>query len=816
VHAVAMTPDGSRLAIGCEDGAIRLWEVESGRLIGVFQGHGAAVANVVISSDGATLFSAAGDLRIWDASSGRCTRVIRTPGDVRSLAVLEDGSEAASATGSTISLWDLRNGQLREPPETQRDPHLDSVRCLQLVEGGDLMLSGSADHTMRAWSFPSGRLLRTFTGHAKEITTIAAQASGGTVASGSRWESGIRLWNSDTGAIRTVLQGHEERVEALALSADGAVLISDATYDQVRVWDTESGQLLLALDKGHTHSSSVLALSPDGARLVTSGRRGTLLVWDLASGRLVRRFRSRESIYALSLLPDGVIAISGGNEGVIDWWDLESGRRIRRLTAEADISCLMPTRDGQRLLSGEWNGVLRIWDVASGECVHRIEAHPWVRQICVSPNDRVAVTIGHDDHAVRVWDVEQGKLVATYISDSLPLCLSALNMQGQFGIGLASGDVRVLRIRPWHTGVSTVTPVRLFRLRRAGVPGYRRATGEYADQLTFRCAHCGRIANVGPEVEPATEAANKGGAVGRSPCMTLDRRWWADVRLRSHCSHCQQPVIFTPFAIDGAPRNAAVANLAPNVRRNRLAVLRRLHDSWPPVGDLMPALERVLTAIRDVDPDFRSRMAGYANLNGAVELFQLASTFDFHAAKLERDDLIARLGRRLCSTVEPGASKDFESRPATVDRADAAAKPPGHSDAKPRDPGAIRVEVAAPSGRHTELVARILQGMHKSDLPPDAQEKLAQVTARQQMEHLQELIAISRRFRDGAVSPLEFHRHLISLLDTYSDIGEFPNLDRYLIYLELAEDLKGDALVAESSALMSAVLGHHWRPRLLR
>jgi WD40 repeat protein len=72
VRSAAWSPDGRFLASGSEDGAVRIWDAETGALLRTLAGHTDWVLSAAWSPDGRFLASASSDgtVRIWGVPGG--------------------------------------------------------------------------------------------------------------------------------------------------------------------------------------------------------------------------------------------------------------------------------------------------------------------------------------------------------------------------------------------------------------------------------------------------------------------------------------------------------------------------------------------------------------------------------------------------------------------------------------------------------------------------------------------------------------------------------------------------------------------------
>lgn len=229
-------PFGTMVTAAMDD-SVRVWDLNAGRCIGVLDGHTASVRTLQVEDNILATGGMDATIRLWDLSKSHY--------DPHGNQVEEDDDGMAFGNA---------NDQPVDPPaDSMADcglftlqAHVDEITALHFR--GDVLVSGSADKTIRHWDLEKGRCVQTL-----DVMWAAAQASATTSTGEGTWRQTSRA-SDRTADFVGALQVFDS---ALACgTADG----------MVRLWDLRSGQVTRSL-VGHT--GPVTCLQFDDVHLVT-------------------------------------------------------------------------------------------------------------------------------------------------------------------------------------------------------------------------------------------------------------------------------------------------------------------------------------------------------------------------------------------------------------------------------------------------------------------------------------------------------------------------------------------------------------------
>ena len=199
VWSLAFSPDSQILASGSDDidDTIKLWSAETGEHLRTFNAPDHQVRAVGWSPDKTYLASSGvdGAVQIWDVDTGCAVALEGHTNKTSALAWrLSEDDRLILATGSsdeTVKTWDVASGECLQDISVG-----DSVFSLAWSPDGKRLASGSKAGRIHLWD-QTGKCLNTLEGHRNSIWSIAWGAGG--LASGGD-DRTIRLWDAERDA----------------------------------------------------------------------------------------------------------------------------------------------------------------------------------------------------------------------------------------------------------------------------------------------------------------------------------------------------------------------------------------------------------------------------------------------------------------------------------------------------------------------------------------------------------------------------------------------------------------------------------------
>ena len=473
VNAIALSSDGRTLAVGglmsrtCPGagcGDIRLFNIETGELIGVLEGHRRVITGLAFAPDGTRLASASTDrtVRFWDVPGRRETSRVDYPearGRFTNISFLPDGDHLV-AVSDTANVHVVSAGQARVV-STLVAPKGERQHVISVSSDGQLVASAGDGGTVTVWRWPDAALDRVLEGDGAAVWALSfgrGATSRLLVSSGQQHPYKSRVFNLDTDRPPLEVQAHDNTVSASTFSPDGGTIATTGGEDHaIRLWSplapdkprtlggvgrsvyavgfaTEAaapGRQYLAW--GQVNPCPMAASCPETLGTVEHAIRfpsadgvtplGVPELWPPLTGaeRDERKFDLRRAVFTS---PEGTLGREQIDAKTIYHPRLVlSGKERRTITTRdrgqhSDQLAYSFDPTGRWIASGGRHGMLDILG-ADGTSRARLEGHSSdVNAVAFDPSGRL-VASGSSDQTVKLWNAETGEHVATllYLTD---------------------------------------------------------------------------------------------------------------------------------------------------------------------------------------------------------------------------------------------------------------------------------------------------------------------------------------------------------------------------------------------------------------
>jgi WD40 repeat protein len=321
VREFDISPDGNWIAMpGRRDLTTsiipRNWPPAGERIVAA---HGKMCFSLAFTSDSKQVVTAGQDgaVKLWDAETGELICPVGShSGEVFDLALSSDGTKLATCDSErNISLYDMA---ARKPLFTISDAHEQRISRILFSQDGSRLISIGRDGKCRTWDVGSRKCLHEQSG-GSEIDALAQHPTENRVVAVAT-NGTVLVWNPMT--TSPAVSFHDEQLAGtrrIEWSRDGNRMLAARPHKGIFRIDLDERNV----DQWFDSSGPALAISPDGHNIVT-GIDGKLTFFDALSRRMTVQLQlpghDSQFVRAIAFSPDGCKLAAACMDGTLRLW----------------------------------------------------------------------------------------------------------------------------------------------------------------------------------------------------------------------------------------------------------------------------------------------------------------------------------------------------------------------------------------------------------------------------------------------------------------------------------------------------------------
>ena len=386
------------LVSGSKDDFLKVWDTENWSCIQTLIGHSSWISCVDISFDGRLILSGSNDkkVKLWqverahpetsfssDVIPNIYDHVFVHATQPTCIAMAPNAQYVLSGSkGDRAKVWDLQSAACIHKFDA-------FVSAVLISNDSKYAFIGHSDGRMTKVDLVSGRNIKEFEPHKKDITALQVTSDDAIIISASE-DGQISLTNLSQTGEHFSLRDHDGGIKCMVLSNDNKKFVSAGKDKIVRVWELNymrNGDVIEVIDsdnvkclyslEGHSDIINSVAISKDDTIVASGSKDGTVRSWKLTTGLLINSFKvTNDSVTVVCPSFDGKSVVSGAHtsKDQLCLWDITMGDiKVNFKGHSHAVMCIKITDDGNYLLSGSRDGTVKLWKLSSGELLDTID-----------------------------------------------------------------------------------------------------------------------------------------------------------------------------------------------------------------------------------------------------------------------------------------------------------------------------------------------------------------------------------------------------------------------------------------------------------
>ncbi|HSJ84407.1 MAG TPA: BTAD domain-containing putative transcriptional regulator [Acidimicrobiia bacterium] len=394
--------DGSKIAVGGDDGAVRVYATVSSRLIAELRGHEGAVAAIDFDPSGARLVSGGGvgdalEILVWDIATEQVA--VRASPET-TITIITSINHIAWHPFAPFAVVATSQGEIIQFNTDTGNRHVSfgngnsHSQSVAYDPTGSFVVAAGTDgfaHMFGAWvggeavtELPTGGL---------PLRDAAFNPVAGRGIATVGVDGNIRIFQLDNLGSELSVRARTDLSRGIAATPDGSRYVSSSNVlwpsakllggqaPMMEVVDSESGEVLLEREAVQALGRRRPAITDDGSLVAYPAPSGNIALVNVDNGAVTELPDSATWNIHLDFSDNGTLLAGTGLDGSIAVWDVATSQPIITLTGHGDrtppyesdprtrsrVDEVMFRPGTHELYSAGYDGTIRAWNIETGE-----------------------------------------------------------------------------------------------------------------------------------------------------------------------------------------------------------------------------------------------------------------------------------------------------------------------------------------------------------------------------------------------------------------------------------------------------------------
>lgn len=244
--------------------------------------------------------------------------------------------------------------------------HSNSVDAVEVINSS-LVVSASADDTVKIWYRSNGTVKQTLSGHSASVEDVE-ELDNGNIITASEDET-VKIWYPSNGTVKITFTKHQgtSRISDVEQLDNGLVVSAPQfSFGTYYIWYPSNGTVKNSYSSFVSDNQKAIDVLNDG-RIASATTAGTVKIWYPSNGTVDYSHSIRtDDLTSVEQLNDGRLITTSRDQNAVDIFDIDDGIKDVSYTNHNDNTIDVNQFDDGTIITGSGDSTAKVWNTDTG------------------------------------------------------------------------------------------------------------------------------------------------------------------------------------------------------------------------------------------------------------------------------------------------------------------------------------------------------------------------------------------------------------------------------------------------------------------